>query len=558
MAVKITQFRIFELSRSWVFVSLLISAIYLAIMTSMPSLTPLLPHDDTLFQKLAVKIASNQWLGDHYDSFTLAKGPFHSIQMSLSHRVGVHPGLWLSSLYLLSAWFFCTFAMKNVWIYWRVLGYLALLFDPWQFTSSGLRLLREETYIPFLLLAITLVILALDNRFNQIDINNNNVFASNFKVLIPLFLSGLCFGFLLITREARAYVYFLVFFSIILMILNSKNFTKPLKNSMRYLMVMVLSFIILIPAPIIFVSYANQAKYGRFISNEFEEGNFKSFYQDLVSIAIPEQSPKPWVPVQMQTLQEIQRTAPNTQLSRVLSDLNPGWQRFGCELHGEACGEYAGGWLMWALRDSIFSQPNVDSPDNFQLLLEQLRGDISLLCANEDLKFDCAPKAWGYLPYPSRWGHNRDQRLMFIGDVFTKLKGAAFPIMIAYPPANYEESQPPSKWTKRIGVKNIKTTQKIETWNQRVELLYYSSIFFRFALIAMFLTACVVSFKKLKFVIVDPGFWLVAVALFLQLIILSLVELTSFHAGGYLTLASPLFVAMLCRTITVSVASSVD
>lgn len=526
-------------------------------MAVMPNLTPLLPHDDTLFQKLAVKISNNQWLGDYYDSFTLAKGPFHSIQMSLSHRAGVHPGLWFCSLYLLSAWVFCTFAMKNVWIYWRVLGYLAFLFDPWQFTSSGLRLLREETYIPFLLLAITFVIVALGNRFNR-DINSNSVISFKFRVLIPLLLSGLCFGLLLITREARAYVFCLVFLSILLMALNSSKSLMPLKKSLRYSLVMVLSFIILIPAPVMVISYANQAKYGRFISNEFEEGNFKSFYQDLVSIAIPEQSPKPWVPVQMQTLQEIQRTAPNTQLSRVLSDLNPGWQRFGCELHGEACGEYAGGWLIWALRDSIFSQPNVDSPDNFQLLLEQLRGDISLLCANEDLKFDCAPKAWGYLPYPSRWGHNRDQRLMFIGDVFTKLKGAAFPIMIAYPPANYEESQPPSKWTKRIGVKNIKTTQKIETWNQRVELLYYSSIFFRFALIAMFLTACVVSFKKLKFVIVDPGFWLVAVALFLQLIILSLVELTSFHAGGYLTLASPLFVAMLCRTITVSVASSVD
>lgn len=541
-------FNISKPIRRWLIISLMISTFYIAIIGGMPSIAPFTPHDDTLFQKIAFKIANGDWLGRVYNSQVLAKGAFHSIQMSLAYRLGIPIGLWFHALYLVSAWLFCTLALPRLSIWLRSFCYLSFLFDPWQFTSFGIRLLREETYIPFLLFAITFFISALDSIKKKTQDSRESSYSSTITSLL-LLLSGASFGLLLITREARIFVYLLIALASFLFIYKYINVYGLHKRTMLKALGFVFVFILLSPTPLLLTSWQNNSSYGLFISNEFEDGQFKKFYQDFISVKPIDQQDKPWVPVQAETITKLQEATAGKALSSVLSDLNPAWKKFGCEQHSEACGEYGGGWLMWALRDAMFMQPSIKSPQSFQSLAQQLRRDIRFVCLTNAKDFDCTSRALGYLPHPSRWGHGRSNYALLSKDFVIKIKGAFLPSLISYPPAFFDESATQSKWASRIGVYTAHSPKEQWWWNKRVRNLFRISEIIRLALLASCGFLLLVNWRNLKKIIEDPAIVFIAFSFALQVLILSLVELTSFHAGGYLILVSPILTIALCRII---------
>jgi hypothetical protein len=71
---------------------------------------------------------------------------------------------------------------------------------------------------------------------------------------------------------------------------------------------------------------ANEQSYSLFISNEFEDGAFKSFYQDLISVKIPGEPYKPWVPITQSALNRLHDLEPDTVLAQTIHHLNPGWK----------------------------------------------------------------------------------------------------------------------------------------------------------------------------------------------------------------------------------------
>jgi len=292
-----TGFRISRSMRRWLIVSLMISTSYIVLIGGMPSIAPFTPHDDTLFQKIAYKLANGDWLGRDYNSQVLAKGAFHSIQMSFAYRLGIPIGLWFQALYLVAAWFFCTLALRSSSIWLRVLCYLSFLFDPWQFTVFGIRLLREETYIPFLIFALTFFISALDH-VKKNPRESSQFIQPSAIICFLLLLSGLSFGLLLITREARIFVYLSISIACFVLILWYINVYGLSKSALSKAVSFVLVFVALFPVPFFLTSVQNYSAYGLFISNEFEDGQFKNFYQDLISIKPAAQQEKPWVPVQ--------------------------------------------------------------------------------------------------------------------------------------------------------------------------------------------------------------------------------------------------------------------
>lgn len=542
-------FQMNNLRRRWLIVSLMISVAYFILVGGMPSLAPLTPHDDTLFQKLAFKIANGDWLGQTYSSQTLAKGVFHSIQMSFAYRLGIPIGLWFHALYLVSTWLFCTLALPGISIWFRALCYLSFLFDPWQFTSFGIRLLREETFVPFLLFAITFYLAALDQIKSYSQRLSDSSYPNKTTYLL-LLLSGFSFGLLLVTREARIYVYLLTIFASFAFFINLIKVYGLNRRAISISISLIFVFNVLSPIPLLLTSLRNYSAYDLFISNEFEDGQFKKFYQDLISIKVVDQTEKPWVPLQLETIIKIQELSTGTNLSNVLTDLNPGWQKFGCEQHPEACGEYGGGWLMWALRDSIFMQPSVKSPQTFQLFVQELRRDIKFVCIAQSKEFDCSSRALGYLPHPSRWGHDRSNISLLATDFLIKVKGAFLPSLISYPPALFDESAAQSKWAPIIGVYTAHSSAEQLLWNQRVRDIFRFSEFIRLALASICGFLLILNWRNLKKIIKDPAVVFAVSALALQTLILSLIELTSFHAGGYIILASPILTIVLCRMIT--------
>lgn len=542
-------FQMNKLRRRWLVVSLMISVLYFILVGGMPSLAPFTPHDDTLFQQLAFKIANGDWLGQTYSSQTLAKGVFHSIQMSFAYRLGIPIGAWFHALYLLSTWLFCTLALPGISTWLRALCYLSFLFDPWQFTSFGIRLLREETFVPFLLFAITFYLAALD----QIKSSSQHFCSTsnypNKATYFFLLLSGFSFGLLLVTREARIYVYLLTVFASFAFFIKYIKVYGLNRRAVSMSISLIFVFNLLSPVPLLLNSFRNYSAYDLFISNEFEDGQFKKFYQELISIKAIDQIEKPWVPLQVQTMSKLQELSTGKNLSSVLTDLNPGWKKFGCEQHPEACGEYGGGWLMWALRDSIFMQPSVKSPKTFQLFVQQLRRDIKFICLIHSKEFDCNPRAFGYLPHPSRWGHARSNFSLLATDFLIKVKGAFLPSLISYPPALFDESATQSKWASRIGVYTVHSSAEQLLWTQRVGNIFRFSEFIRLTLFSICGFLLILNWRNVKNIIKDHAVIFAVSALSLQTLILSLIELTSFHAGGYLILVSPMLTIVLCRMI---------
>lgn len=537
--------------RNWLLASTAISICYFIVIISIPNIVPVTPHDDGLFLKLALRISQGQWLGDQYNSLTLAKGPFHSWQMATAYRLGISPGFWLNCFYLFSAWLFCTLAMPACRWWLRSLCFLAFLLDPWQFTSFGLRLLREQTYIPLMIIALSLMIYSMDRIcWPSIDFNRLKI-PDNLRLVAGLSLSGFAMGLLLITREARVVIYATIVFSLVLFMGILFSYRRKIKGKISVFIVILISLLLLVPLPLSLVSYRNTQVYGYPLTNEFEEGSFKAFYQDLISIRLKADNYKPWVPLTLSTMDSLQETAPKTKLSSILADLNPNWKRFGCEQHKEACGEYGGGWLMWALRDSLFQQTAIDSPIQLQVLIDHLRADIKTICKTNSQLYDCRRTAWGYLPFPSRWGHDRSISSLLLSEFTNKLKGSFLPQLISYPAANYESIEAQSKFATKLRVRTVSLKSDQIQWSYYVSSLYSIGSLLRVSFVLFVLFLILKLHVPVSEFAYDPGILLIGFIFTVQVLIFSLVELSSFHTGGYLIIVSPLITAFFSRLLAV-------
>jgi hypothetical protein len=543
--------------KRWTIASSALAILYFLFIASIPNLVPFTPHDDSLFQKLALRIANGQWLGEDYGSLTLAKGPFHSWQMAFAYRLGLSPGFWLHSLYFFSTWIFCTFAMPACRWWWRLIGLVAFNLDPWRFTSFGIRLLREQTYIPFLIIGISLLIYSIDKISDSVYFRKKANLIPDLKILIALLVSGFSLGLLLITREARLVVYATTILALLL-ITSRTIFLYPNKKfGILSALSIIIVYLLVLSAPLGLVAYQNYNKYGTTITNEFEEGNFKSFYQDLISVQLIGDKSKPWVPLTLKTIESLHSNAPNTQLSAVLSDLNPNWKKFACEQHKQACGEYGGGWLMWALRDSLFEQEEVMIPIDFQILTENLRHELSTICLSNKELYSCNKSAFGYLPYPSRWGHGKNLPLLAFQDFKNKIKGSLFPQLISYPPAVYDELGSQSKLAAKLRIRIAEKKDEQVKWTRYTSFLYDLGSLARVFMIIFAVFVGLTLRVGIKRYFSDPGMLIILFFFLIQLLILVLVELSSFHTGGYIIIASPLITALSCRSLAVGARRSI-
>jgi hypothetical protein len=99
----------------------------------------------------------------------------------------------------------------------RVSALACLLFDPWLISMyGGLRLLREATYIPFEIIALTAAVFAVDRLRTR---EKDRQFL-DWQVWLSISLSGLSLGLLLITREARIIVFSMAGLILLLLIIS--------------------------------------------------------------------------------------------------------------------------------------------------------------------------------------------------------------------------------------------------------------------------------------------------------------------------------------------------
>lgn len=547
-------------NRWWILILLFLSVLYLLVVGTLPVEVPYSTHDDGLFIEWARNIERGQWLGRTYGELTLAKGVFHSLVMAAAHRLGFHPEFGLRTLYLISAIFFCSFALGQARLWIQTGALLCLLLDPLMFSGSAfvVRLLRESTYIPLLLMAIGASVAALDKmKFVPEDIDSGSRWESIFKpreFWLMILLAASSFGLLLITREARIFIFVLVFTLAALFVrkLWNQSFQARKRFPASACFAVLFSFVLILQLPLLAVSQANREWYGAAITNEFEEGAFKSFYQDLISVqVVGGRPPKPWVPLSQDSIAKIISLNPQSVLGITLINLDQAWTAPGCEHHKEMCGEFGGGWFMWAWRGALFKHYLPKNAAEFQDLTRQAHDELSLLCAKHPDQIDCVRKASGYLPLPSRWGHQQPAPLIFLsalGDVSRSLFTPARILgPITYGPKNISW-----KTAKMLDISlPARGVKKRLSQSKLIQVLFEWACRLRAAMFVALVLIMALNLPSIRNSMGDYGIIFFSVAIFLQGVLLALISITSFNAVGYIALVSPLLTAAVWRWIAI-------
>ncbi|QNJ24531.1 putative membrane protein [Synechococcus sp. SYN20] len=534
--------------RIWLFGCLLIISFYIFSLYGLPTEVPSSGHDDDLFISHALSIGRGNWLDSNYDQLTLIKGPYHSVQMWIFSIFRMPPLFGLRVFYSIVCVIFCTTCLKKLSSWLKCLALTCLLFDPLLLgTGPGWRLLREVSYIPIELIAVTAGICSID-ILKSFDYNLKQV-EKKYALIICLIITYFSLGLLMITREARfVVVATALYFSIHVfcrVFISTRYFNS--KFLIRLLPIVIACFVS-INGPVFIVKLINQSHYGLYISNEFEEGSFKSFYQNLSSVKKLGSSQKQYVPIDQESIDLIRSVANDNDLSNVLSNLDDlVWKTPGCNINQDLCGEYAGGWFMWALRQSMFSTFQIDTPEQFQDLTRKLNKQIIEVCDQNKNILSCVQSSYGYLPYPERWANDGRPFVNFL-----KTSVSHFQYLIS--PANnfaYGQITHMSKNAKELGVSLAEfSPKKLSDFADKISRLNWVGRLLRNVLITSF------AFVIIRLLIIDarsilllfePSLAFIGILGLLTFIVLVLVHITSFPSRGYLNIVSPLITVYIWR-----------
>lgn len=502
---------------------LLLCGLYMAMVGTLPlEASPISRHDDDLFVSLASHIAAGQWLGS-YGELTLAKGPLLPAVIGGAMALGWPVGLALRGIYALICWLACSLALpiQPTWLRW--LGLSLLLLDPWLLTLPGSRFARELLFAPLLLLSLALSLAALEQQRR-----------------LWLWASGLSFGLLLICREGRAGVLAIAVTLIALWL--GRQWRQP----QRWLAAGLA--LLLVMTPVLSVQRLNARAYGAPISNEFEEGTFKTFYADLVSVNVQGLPAKPYVPLRQKVIRKLIKLQPHSELAKALSQLDPNWTQFGCRQQASMCGEYGGGWFVWALREAMAKvEPGADAR-GFQAQNQRLIRELKSICRKRRAGLDCQKRSFGFLP----WLPGRGEPLPWSAagvDLARKGGGLLLPSLVEQSPLQLDPlSKPeinrwPAAW-QELGL-DPRSAEEAKATNQRLATTYQLGSWSRVATLAALIALAVPRRRMLS--LGPDGLLLLTLAL--QLLLLTAVELTSFQADRYLVTLSPCLTLLIVRLL---------
>lgn len=181
-------------------------------------------------------------------------------------------------------------------------------------------------------------------------------------------------------------------------------------------------------APLQILRMINNRAYRAPISNSLEEGYFPVFYGRLVSARIPGENPIPRIHLSSKAIAALIEESDHHggRVSAILRQLDSGWKQPGCAIYPETCGEFAGGWFLWALRQSIGSSlSHVRDESAFQVSAKLAAKEMEEICKSST-RIACGLAASGYMPPPNRWDFS-NPALELIRETFSVLNAALIP-----------------------------------------------------------------------------------------------------------------------------------
>lgn len=362
----------------WIYVAL--ALLYVSMAMHLPvSIYTGNTHDDAWFISRAESILAGQWLGE-FNNMTLIKGVGYSYFLVFNSLLGTPITLTLATLYL-AACFFLLYVLKNAGLH-RLLAlclFVVLIFQPALFPT---RIIRDNVYFSLFLISVSGLIYATLCRGVK-------------DGFILLGASGFCFGLFWMTREEGVWVLpgfaFIVLYSLFLNVKEPRSLWLRIKA----LSVYILGALILL----FMTGLLNLFVYGSFQNVDVKSSSFVNVLNALNKVKVGEEIP--YVPVPQKKRELIYKVSPAfRELQPYFEAAGKSWTLVGCKTYTHTCGDYAGGWFLWALRDGASYLGYYQDPASAAKYYERIVEEINLACNSGRLV--CASSPVPYLPRLSK------------------------------------------------------------------------------------------------------------------------------------------------------------
>ena len=342
------------------------------------------PFDGLLFARNARTLEHGEWLGT-FRPVTLAKGPGYPLFIAASHAGGIELKVAEQVVYLAAV---ATVALAVLAVSrrrWLATGaFVVLALDPANFSASSSGIMRDNLFASLGLLAVGLGFLTTLGVVRR----------SRWWWVVPGALGTGATGALYwLTREEGATLLpplGLAVAGVLLVAWWARRRRKPetrlgWPSFAKAGVALVLTALAAV-APLAFVRAENSARYGAGLDNDMAQGAFLRAYADWSRV---EAGPRAYrIPITADQRAAVYPvSAAARELRPQLEALHNRWRHYGCQDTTRVC-DYAGGWMVWALRDAAASAGHFRDEAGAQRFFTRLSQEMVAAC--DDGRLRCA------------------------------------------------------------------------------------------------------------------------------------------------------------------------
>ena len=358
-------------------------------------------HDDTLFLRqaggfgvwlselsgqrallpeFATQFSNVGWLGQ-YNELILCKGPVYGLWIALCLLAGI-PLFTAQNVLYIAAGIVVVIGLRKV-VPFRPL--LLLIFAVFLFNPEFItRVLRAGIYPALSVLIMAALVGLYANRY------------ARWKQFAPwALLAGCVLPLFWMTREEGIWLLPSIFFMLLATLISIFK-----RQGFSYQFILKCGLVTL-PFLMLYggtkgVALLNKHHYGVETVVELKSDAFLEGYGALLRVKHP---PAPYVVVPSSVRKQLYAVSPAFQELELYLEGEQGkmWQKFGCQVYPETCGEIAAGWFLWAFRDAVALSGYHQSGHKAAQYYRRLATEIDSACRNGTL--DCRPKRASLSPH---------------------------------------------------------------------------------------------------------------------------------------------------------------
>lgn len=357
-------------------------------------------HDDQLFLQLAESLTRGEWLGP-YDRLTLAKGPFYSCWIALAYGLGLPLFFSQHLLYAAAGATFVRACRPAITFGAALFGiYALLLWNPMSFEASSMgRVLRQHIYGSLVVLLFAGLIALYLRRHETL------------RRQVPwAALLGFVFGGFWLTREESIWILPSI------MLLAGTSLVSTWHTSRAEGLRMTQAFGLALFCgllPILAVCGMNYRYYRWFGTVEYRAPEFNDAYGAMLRVKVGAELP--FVPVTREARAAMYAVSPAfAELRPYLDgDIGRDWAEASEFLIKRPPAEHqiGGGWLIWALRDSVSAAGHSQNAKQALKFYRRMADEINQAC--DDGRLPAGPRRSGFLP-PWREGQTAQIAKTFV------------------------------------------------------------------------------------------------------------------------------------------------